>query len=287
MKWFMILISAILISGCADKEKLADLEARNQLLTEQLGELTAAAELRDEFITDYTQTVNSVFENLDRIRKREGFISKYSKDVEAQNQVSMQDKILSNIESIDSYIKASKKRIRDLKKKRVHFEGEAKALQETLDNLNLALETKEQETAQLRKDLESLNLRMVDAEMELTAKEDLLAAQSRRINTGYFIIGSEKELKEKGVIVEEGGLFGLRKTKKLASAFSRDVFQTTNISETENIPLAYHVGEVKLVSPHANDSFTLVEGENHQAVLEIIDPAEFWKIPYLVILTKS
>jgi len=40
------------------------------------------------------------------------------------------------------------------------------------------------------------------------------------MNTIYFIIGDERELKKLGIIEERGGILGIRKTIKIAARFN-------------------------------------------------------------------
>ena len=71
---------------------------------------------------------------------------------------------------------------------------------------------------------------MAQVEGELEARNEVIESQTTRLNTGFYIIGSEKELKEKGILEEKGGILGIRKAKQLAASFNPQDFKTTDIT---------------------------------------------------------
>ncbi|MFQ5584919.1 MAG: hypothetical protein ACE5GL_10830, partial [Calditrichia bacterium] len=162
-----------------------------------------------------------------------------------------------------------------------------KPLKETIENLDRVLREKEVFITQLKAEVDLLSSKIVKAEKEIRQKDELIEKTSRMLNTAYYIIGSKKELKEKGIIEEKGGFLGIRKTKKLSDNFDTSYFTSTNISETNVIPIDESINKVKLISPHNPESYHLVKESEEQTNLEIINPEEFWKIKYLVILTKG
>lgn len=287
MKVMAAILALALLTGCTDRKKLAELEEQHSQLKTEYEQLVEETTLKDQYIEEYTTTINEVYENLERIRKREGFLSKVSHDPEQQARQNVRRRMLSNLASIDSSLEVSKRKLLALRKKYRKAQLTIASLEKTVENLTRAVEEKEREMAELRAQVEQLNSRMAQVEEELVQKNVLLEQQSAQLNTGYYIIGTEKELKEKGIIVEEGGLFGFRKVKRLAADFDPKAFMPTDILKTEVIPIGQEKKKVQLISPHSPDSFHLVESEDKQTYLEIIDPEEFWKVRYLVILTKG
>ncbi len=286
-KYIVLFVSFLILFGCSDKQKLSQLEEKNAQLETEYKLLTEQNKLRDQFIEEYTRTINDVYDNLERIRKREGLLSKYSKDLEKQKTVSLREKMLSNIESIDSYLRSSKKQLKKLKEKMYSVQMQTASLEETINKLNETLEEKERYITELKNQVEQLNVRIARAEEELQQKEETIQTQTRKLNTAYYIIADEKELKEKGIIEEKGGIFGIRKAKKLAPGFSKSDFMVADIASTSSIAINKNIKKVKIISPHNPESYHLVKKDDRQTILEIIDPEEFWKIKYLVILTKS
>ena len=73
MKTFLVSLAFLLFLGCSNG-KINELEEKNTQLEKQLKLVTQQSILKDEFVEEYTNTINEVYKNLDHIRKREGFI---------------------------------------------------------------------------------------------------------------------------------------------------------------------------------------------------------------------
>lgn len=287
MKYISGLIILLVVFGCGDQEKISQLEEKNAQLEAEYNLMLKETEVKDEYIEEYTKTINEVYDNLERIRKREGFITKVSKDLEKQENTPIREKMMSNLASIDSYLEKSKKQLQALQKKHSGSDQKIASLEETVQKLNQIIEEKEQSLVELREQVNQLNLQIAEVEQELETQSELVEVQRQKLNTGYYIIANEKELKQKGIIIEEGGFLGFNKAKKLANSFNNDDFTKTDIFLTDIISIGQELKKVRLISPHNPDSFHLVEDESQETYLEIIDPEEFWKINYLVILTKG
>lgn len=286
MRFWLLIILILLISGC-NQDKIATLEKITRELAEENQRLNEEATIKNDFIREYTNTVNAVYENLEKIRKREGFIAKLSKDIEKQRKTTVKTLMLSDINSIDGYIKQSKKRIRQLKTKLSAAEVETEALTEMIDHLSDTIDAKEAEVLLLKEEMTVLNERVSEAEKDLKLKNEVIIQQAETLNTAYYIIDSEKSLKEKGIIIDKGGFLGLRKTRQLTDDFETAHFHVTNISVTERIPLSTNIEQIQIISPHDPASYQLVEQDEDMGALEILNPAEFWKMRYLVIVEKS
>ncbi|GEM_PF-2219041 len=282
--WLAVLF---VLFGCQQKQKIAQLEEQKAQLESEYNLLVEESAMKDKFIAEYTETVNEVYSNLERIRKRENLLLRISKDMPESDSASMKQKMLTNIASIDRYIQKSKKRLRALRAKSAKWESQKAALQETIENLQKIIAQKEKDLAAMRAQVEHLNARVAEVEEELENKTEFIKVQEQQLRTGFYIIGTEEELKQKGIIVERGGFLGIHKTKTLAADFSTKDFLTTDITHTEVIPIAGSPKKVELISPHKDGTYNLLQTEENQTVLKITNPEEFWKIRYLVILTRG
>lgn len=288
-KFGAILLTVVMLFACTDKQKLAEMEEQHNQLQVEYEKLVEESSLQENYIEEYTRTVNEVYDNLENIRKREGIISKHSKDIERPENVSIREKVMRNLDGIDKALKSSRQKLKALQGKNYASGKKIKSLEETVERLNQVLVEKENELSEMRLEAEQLSRRATDAENKLASQNQILNDQEAALNTAFYIIGTEQELKEKGIITEVGGILGLRKTKKLAAGFSKEeLFTSTSIRETGIIPISEDLDDVKLLSPHNNDSFHLIgQDDNDTTNLEIIDPDEFWKMRYLVIMTKG
>lgn len=287
MRIAIILLVMLVFWGCADKEKMAQLEEQKAQIETEYNLLLKESATKDQFIEEYTRTVNEVYENLEKIREREGFLSKASRSMENNENASLKEKMLSDINSIDSYLQSSKKNIRELKEKMKNSQLKIESLEKTVENLSRTLDEKEKYIAELRTQTEQLTLQIAEVKVQLQEKDEQLQKQDQRLNTVFYIIGTEKELKEKGIIEEKGGFLGMGKTAKIATNLNYDYFTSTSISNIGRIPIYIDREKVNIISPHSPESYNLVERDKNETVLEITNPDEFWKLRYLVILYKG
>ncbi|MCB0259918.1 MAG: hypothetical protein KDE62_09400 [Calditrichaeota bacterium] len=283
MRYFLSIILILSLWGCQKnkelEEKITQLETEYKTLQEE-------ASMKDAFIEEYTHTVNEINSNLENISEREGFLKQASRDIEQQDDAALKNRMLSNISSIDDYLKKNRARVDDLRKKLAASDLKTKALSDMIETLNQTVEAKEIEIVQLKEELAALNIRVAEAESTLVEKDALIARQAAELNTGYYIISTEKDLKEKGILVEKGGFLGIGKTTRLADGFDTSPFLLADVATTERIAIAANVKDVKIISSHHPDSYRLVAQDDAHGTLEILDPREFWKLRYLVIVTK-
>lgn len=287
MKYTMGLLVLLALAGCADKEKIAQLQEQNTQLATDYEQLRQESNARDEFIREYTNTINQVYENLEKIRQREGYIVSFSQDLETKGDVAIKEKILSNISSIDAYLQKSKKNLRDLQGKLKASQLKTAELEKMVENLNQTVQQKERHIAELRQQLEQLNIKVAQVEEQLSRKEKLLEAQNQRLNTVFYVIGTEDELEEKGIVKKTGGFLGIGKTMKLADNLQPEYFTRANVASLGSIPIYRPIDKVNILSPHPIESYHLLKRQGDETILEILKPEEFWKMRHLVILCKG
>ncbi len=282
-----ILLSLAILAGCTNQKKVKELQELTAQLEAERTQLLQEATEKSDFLEEYTQTINEVYDNLEQIRKREGFLVKVTRDVEEQDKLPLKDKMLANIKSIDAYLKTSKNKLFTLQKKVKKATMQTDALNEMIEKLQKNIDEREQHISELSDQIDQLTVKYSEAEYQLQEKDQIIEQQANQLKTVYYIIGSEKELKKKGIIEEKGGLLGLRKTKKLAAGFDEKEFLTADISDLIAVQIDQTIKKVKVISPQNPNSYHLVKKDDQQTVLEILNPEEFWKIKYLVIIANS
>lgn len=287
MRYVTVFMILVFLVGCTDKKKLANLEEEHAQLETEYRLLVQESEQKDQFIEEYAKTINTVYDNLEHIRKREGLLSKMSENMEKAQKITLKEKLLHNISSIDEYLQDTRRQLKSLKEKMYTSRLNSASLEERIDDLNRIIDEKEAFIVELKRKVDDLNARVVTVESELQEKSEVIELQTARLNTAYYIIGNEKELKSKGIIEEKGGILGIRKTKKLASNFNTRDFIAADMTEMSILDIERGIKKIKLISPHHPDSYDLVKQDDSHTTLEILDPDTFWKIKYLVILIKG
>lgn len=284
---YILALLLLAVVGCTDQKKVSELESENSRLESKLELITEQSQLKDAYVEDYTKTVNEVYDYLERIRKREGLLMRYSQELEKDSNVTLRDKIATNLSTIDKYLQSSRDEIKRLKGKMSESQVQFASLEETIDNLTAIVDKKEEEISQLRDEIGHLNEQISEAEFKLAQKTELIDQQTNRLNKGYYIIGDNDELREKQIITKRGGILGIGRTTTLSERFDESYFVETDITRTDSITIPADAKSIRIVSPHNPESYHIVDSAEDRAMLEIIDPAEFWKMKYLVILAKN
>ena len=272
-------------SSCnTHEEELKALQlSKDSLLTQLNG--------RDSTIDTFFESFNEIQDNLAAIKEKENIINmNASGDVESTPE--MKDQIQNDIQSIYDLLQENKNKINKLQKRLKSSNIKIKALKETIDNLMQQIQMKDAEIGDLKKKLEDMNIQInvletnVDSlQGENVAKDETITQKENELNTAYYVLGTEKELKANGVITKEGGFIGLGKIAKLRSDFNKDYFTEIDIRTTKEIPLICK--KARILTTHPSGSYELVTKDDRVEKIVIKDEKEFWKASkYLVIVTE-
>jgi predicted nucleic acid-binding Zn-ribbon protein len=282
----LVVLLAVLAGGCDKKEKeqlqgqVTQLQSENQQLQSTLKE-------REQYLDEVMKGVNAVYADLETARAKEAKLMKRTGGSEGPVQISDTDarqKLLQNISDIDSALKENRKRIAGLQTKVKSLRGDVGELKTLVDNLKKSLEEREQSIAQLEERVKGLETTVAEKTQIIAAKDDMILSQQKMMDKVFYVIGTKSELKEKGVIQDEGGfpwgLFG--STTVLAPTADASLFTPIDRTSDETIPIK---GEIEDILPHrTTDSFDMsIKGEKESA-LKIVRPEKFWQEKYLVIV---
>ncbi|MDB4285927.1 hypothetical protein N9933_01335 [bacterium] len=305
-QFVIILIAALALSLTAcNKKKLEQLESSNK-------QLSQVNQRQDSLLNDFMLYFNEFEENLDLIKEREAIISTNTENPEFQQD--RKDKVLSDIQTINTLLVKNQTIIDSLTERLKGSQWRTKEFKRTIANLNKKLENKTSTIDQLKGDLETMNFAVASLNTKvdtLTKKSEKLAQlsetqssklneqgellaeqtekiefQTKSLNTGFYVTGTSKELKEADILTKEGGVIGLGSTTKLKDDFNSSAFTKIDITEIQVIPLA--TKKARLLTNHPADSY-VIKGEEDKNVegLEITDPERFWAASkYLVLVTN-
>jgi hypothetical protein len=155
-------------------------------------------------------------------------------------------------------------------------------LQATLENQRVTLSSMTEELNRLKVENQELQVRTV-------ALTDTLQQVTTQSNVVYYVIGTKDELKDKGVVVEEGTKFLIFGGKSLNPArdLPEEVFTAADMREISEIPLPRPDKKYKIVSRQNLTALgTPVNSDGKvQGSLQISQPREFWEpSKYLIIV---
>lgn len=276
---FIVLIVASLIAYSLyskEHKKLLNLmEAQKTTLTDKV---TA----RDSEIIEWITTFDEIEKNIAMIKEKGKIISVNSSNAEISKDKKVQ--VLEDIKYINTLLDQNRNKIASLTAQLTKSGGAMKVLQKKIDELELTMKQNESEISELKTSLVNKNFEVDQLNIQMTVLQDTMAKMDNKItnqtyelNKAFYVCGTFKELKAKGLLTKEGGFIGLGKTKSLTGNFADSVFKQIDLKETNSIPVS--AKSAKLISEHPSGSYELLRDNDKKVVsIEIKDPALFWKI---------
>ena len=270
-----------LLASCVSRQVAVEAESRSDSL-----ELVVSA--KDSLINAVFADINAISENLALIKSRENLITVAGESEGGRRPV---EEIDNDIKAIDRLLRENRAKIESLqrsaaqlRKANLRIDG----LEKMSADLNRQLAEKKAEVEQLRESL----VRMGDEVKSLTEEVAVRSAEvenlsgekvelQNQLNTVYYIVGAEKELRD-AQIINKQGFIGRTLTVGRNSNF--DSFTMTDSRLLSEVP----VGQKKatLVTSHPEGSYELVTDANKVVEkLIITDPVRFWESSKILIIS--
>jgi len=279
---FSAVATVVALASCNNQQAQVD------ALSAKVDSLQAISDLKDSSMGMLAETMADIQNNIATIKEKEGIISVSLAEGANESQIQ------SDLEAIRQALENNKKKVAKLQAQLSKATKNNKELEAIIGTLNAQIEQQNAEISKLNSMLEEKDIEIgflnnavirlsTSVDSLATVKEDVdqkLAAATDNIETGYYIIGTKSELKEKGLL--ETGLF---KGKKATGNVDESLFTKVNVTELTSLPL--NVKKAQLISTHAEDSYSLDEDAEGMITLNIKDKETFWKTSkYLIILGK-
>ncbi len=297
MRDFLCLLSMLLLvslSSCVQRNDTGK-------LTEEKDSLAVVVAQKDSVIDGIFASINVIAENLDAIKRRENIIAADMAQGELPKQASA--KINEDIQAIDRLLKENKQTIgrleqsaQQLKKANVKIAG----LEKMIAQLNSQIESKNQEIEVLRKNLDRANSQMAELNEKVTdlntqvtglneekaTLEGEVKMQNDILNSGYYIVGPEKELLAKEIVYKSGFIGRTLKINENRSLESFTQIDIRNFDEVKIDPVK--ASHVQLVSSHPTGSFEFVTNDKGEVTaLAIKDKGKFWEYSKVLVISHK
>ena len=275
------LVVVALLASCVSRQVAVEAESRSDSL-----ELVVSA--KDSLINAVFADINAISENLALIKSRENLITVAGESEGGRRPV---EEIDNDIKAIDRLLRENRAKIESLqrsaaqlRKANLRIDG----LEKMIADMNRQLAEKKAEVEQLRESL----VRMGDEVKSLTEEVAVRSAEvenlsgekvelQNQLNTVYYIVGAEKELRD-AQIINKQGFIGRTLTVGRNSNF--DSFTMADSRLLSEVP----VGQKKatLVTSHPEGSYELVTDANKVVEkLIITDPVRFWESSKILIIS--
>lgn len=250
-----------------------------QQLAEDADRARAEVAERDSTINMLFGTINRISENLQTIRAKQGQLGQPSEGAE---KATVEQRIMDDLSTIDGLMSENRELIARLRKQAKASAASITELERTIAGLEASISEKDMEIGSLKEQLASTNSSLATLIEMYRDKSQLSEMQRMDLNTAYYAVGTNKELRANGVLTKEGGLAGLGAVSKLNTVnLPKDYFTRIDITRTLEIPLA--AKKAKLATTHPDGSYRFDGGDK----LVITDANAFWSISkYLVVVVE-
>lgn len=286
MKKLLLGIPAVLLlaSGCDNRKE--EVERLNRTSDS----LMAITQSRDSVIDDFLATFNEIEQNLDSIAQRQTKIEG-TMDRQGETRGNMKDRINEDIAAINQLMQENRGKVEELTKKLKRSNNRIAQFQKSIAMLNDQLSRKETELTDLNTRLEGLNMQVAQLQTSVDTLTTLsntqagtISEQTMALHTAYYVVGNAKDLENKKIVDQTGGLLGVGKTTKVKSDFNKQDFTMIDYTQTQVIPVESK--DVKIATSHPVESYTLEKDGNGKVTsLKINEPEKFWSISkYLVVI---
>lgn len=244
-------------------------------------------EQQQQVLDDLTSSLVEVSASLDSIAQGEGMLRSSN-----ESPVITKEQMLKNLEAFKATLQENKERMAKLQKQLATRTDQLGQLSKLVDHLNAEIAAKEARIAELeeqlaqanadmdllRLDINSLSKTVSSLQDENAEQRQTMEAQTAEANKAYYVVGTSRDLKEKGLLTG-GGL--LKKKKVNYESLNQALFTKIDIRNTTqfNIPSK----KAKVLTDAPSDSYTITQNGN-SCTLRITNVTRFWSISrYLII----
>jgi chromosome segregation ATPase len=287
MKKSLILLGfgAIMLASCSgNSEKLAEDSAR-------IAELSAEYAEANSFNDSLMLLMGDIYTGLDSINMQEGLLY----NMGSGENVDRRAEIRQNLANIKARLAANKALLDQMEGKLKAKGDENGVLTKTIAQLKDRISKQDAKIAQLENDLtaakgqiEELNTKVAEGQQQVeaeTAAKEAAQAQATAVedaaNTVYYAIGTNKELKQNGLLEKKF----LGQTKVLKGDFNESYFTKADKRSLSVIPTG--AKKIKIWTNMPEGSYTEDKNADGTITLRITNPKEFWSMTtFLVIQTN-
>lgn len=277
----VVAVVAFALSSCVSRQVVVEVESRNDSLA-----LVVSA--KDSLINAVFADINAISENLALIKSRENLITVSEEEEGGRRPV---EEIKNDIAAIDRLLRENREKIASLqhsasllRKANLRIEG----LEKMISDMEKRLSGKRAEIESLREELtrkgvevQALTATVAERDSQVEELSSEKIELQNQLNTVYYIVGSEKELRD-AQIIDKQGFIG--RTLTVGSNSNLDSFTQADSRLLTEVP----VGKKKatVVTSHPEDTYQLVtDADKRVEKLLITDPVRFWESSKILIVS--
>lgn len=292
----LLLLSMVLSVSCVSNKKYTSLEAK----TDSLEVINMAQGQQLYELQDYIETIAR---SLDSIAYQESIL--YLPDPETGRRTVSRSVMISRLESFQELIHRQKERVRTLEETILQDSIRLGSLHSLVSHLTTQIEQKDEEISKLKSELSRSKVEIAKKKKEIAKLNESVDNLSSEVEslTGtvadlegsneelqnkikesekvYYIVGTRKELRDKGLL----------STNSLKPRLNTTNIQISDFSSANPEDLSgysFSGRSPKIITDMPKDSYILYDGRSSgQSKLEIIDLERFWSITKILIIVVN
>jgi len=273
---------AAVVAGCTSGRERARADSMQVLVLQQghlMNTLTAQRDSADAFIGQIDSSISRM-KDFSRASR-----SKIASEGPLEDQVRQRRDMLRRVDALVDRARETAKELSTLK------ERERKLLAENR-KLKNSLAVDEQQIADLKATIEQHAATIASLQTRLDNYDKQLVAERAIANRAYYVIGTEDELVDKGVIVREGGtnllIKHIGRTLVPARELDKAAFTAIDTREVHAIGLPDTTKRYQIVSRQSLDDVKVADrdGTSFRGSLEIPDAEKFWAASRFLIIVQ-
>jgi chromosome segregation ATPase len=292
MRFVSILIMLVTLVGC---ERLGERGSTTSkadsilVLNSRLADMQMHADQQDSLMQDFVATTKMI-EDIDKqLSQVQGLkprvrLASAGGEAPADPRAEAREVLLGKVEDVTAMLEQSRRRVQSLSGNNTTLQRQITQYRETIASLEGMVERQRADVERLSVTVDSLRHVNTVITEERAAALDTVENLRRESNTVFYVIGTRRELMERGIIVEEGSKFLFMGRKTLVPARRLDPAQFVAIDkfETTELMLQNPNSRFRIVSRH---DASMIVPDNGTGRLQIAAPREFWGASrYLIIV---
>jgi len=290
-------LCAGLVVGCTSPRERARADSVRTLVVQQgqlLEKLTAQRDSVSRVLGDADTFIGKIDNSISRVKGLPGR-SQAARGSEGplEDQVRQRKDMLRRVDALVERARATAKEVTTLKEREKRLLAENGQLKDSLSAAAQRLAVDAQQIAELTGTIEQQAQAIAALQSKLDDFDKQLASERTAASRAYYVIGTEDELLQKGVIVKEGGTNLLIKrvgrTLVPARALNKEAFIPIDTRQVHAIEVPDTTKRYQIVSRQSLDDVKVGvrEGTSFRGSLEIPDAERFWSPSrYLIIVQK-
>jgi hypothetical protein len=282
-------VLAVIVAGCTSARDRARADSMQTLVVQQghlMDKLAAQRDSVARVLGDADAFIGRIDSSISRVKGLGSSRSARVGEGALEDQVRQRREMLRRVDALVERARQTAKELSTLK------ERERRLLAEN-GKLKRSLAIDEQQIAQMKATIEQQAANIASLQARLDEFDKQLAVERAIANRAYYVIGTEDELLQKGVIVREGGtnllIKRIGRTLVPARQLDTTAFKAIDTRQVHSIDVPDTTRRYQIVSRQSLDDVKVGDrnGTSFRGSLAIPDSPKFWAPSrYLIIVQR-